>query len=615
MFKRLGMFDRSLGMFQPLGKFAAVFTPAELFASGEQGTWYDPSDFSSMYQDSAGTMPVTAVEQPVGLMLDKSQGLALGNDIVVNGGFATDTAWTKGIGWTISSGVATELGNQFTQLSQILTTVSGVTYKLTFTATVVSGTFGVYARQNTTSGTTLASKTDITAAGSYQIIFTATSTATAIFFAQLNLSAVSTITIDNVYANSIAGNHASQSTSAARPILSARVNLLTYTEQFDNAAWVRTGLNAFGSGSVANTTATTDPISGNTADFIQENTVSTFHLVNSLAASFIATLGVRYTFSCYFKAASGIRIVQLFGKYAVAGTGGGKYDLQNGTALYASGSGSGEVAISSVGNGWYKCAYTFTAIASGGAELYICLAQNTSQNFLVSYTGDGTSGVYMWGADLRVANDGVGLPDYQRVAAATDYDTVGFPPYLYFDGVDDFLVTGNINFSATDKMSVFAGVRKLSDAANGMVFETSTAWNINPGSFSMQIAASSSNDYSVTTNATYTSSGTRTGYSLTSYVSPITNVAVVNMDMSKTARADVLKPRINGIIPTLTGTLDATITPANYGTYPLYIGRRGGTTLPFTGRIYSLITRGALTSSPQLEQTEQWVATKTGVTL
>lgn len=48
------------------------FSPASLFSSGEQGVWYDPSDFSTLFQDAAGTIPVTAVEQPVGKMLDKS---------------------------------------------------------------------------------------------------------------------------------------------------------------------------------------------------------------------------------------------------------------------------------------------------------------------------------------------------------------------------------------------------------------------------------------------------------------------------------------------------------------------------------------------------------------
>lgn len=43
-----------------------------LFSGSEPGAWYDPSDLSTLFQDAAGTTPVTAVEQPVGRMLDKS---------------------------------------------------------------------------------------------------------------------------------------------------------------------------------------------------------------------------------------------------------------------------------------------------------------------------------------------------------------------------------------------------------------------------------------------------------------------------------------------------------------------------------------------------------------
>ena len=49
-----------------------IFTPAALFTTGVNGAWYDPSDFSTMFQDAAGTTPVTAVGQPVGRILDKS---------------------------------------------------------------------------------------------------------------------------------------------------------------------------------------------------------------------------------------------------------------------------------------------------------------------------------------------------------------------------------------------------------------------------------------------------------------------------------------------------------------------------------------------------------------
>lgn len=43
-----------------------------LFQNGEQGAWYDPSDISTLFQDAAGTTPVTSTGDPVGLMLDKS---------------------------------------------------------------------------------------------------------------------------------------------------------------------------------------------------------------------------------------------------------------------------------------------------------------------------------------------------------------------------------------------------------------------------------------------------------------------------------------------------------------------------------------------------------------
>jgi len=52
--------------------FSSAFDPASLFAGGIAGAWYGPSDLSTLFQDSAGTTPVTTAGQPVGLMLDKS---------------------------------------------------------------------------------------------------------------------------------------------------------------------------------------------------------------------------------------------------------------------------------------------------------------------------------------------------------------------------------------------------------------------------------------------------------------------------------------------------------------------------------------------------------------
>lgn len=64
------------GVLSPFG-LASPFSrdtwaPLALFSDGAQGAWYDPSDLSTMFQDSGGTTPVTAAGDPVGLIMDKS---------------------------------------------------------------------------------------------------------------------------------------------------------------------------------------------------------------------------------------------------------------------------------------------------------------------------------------------------------------------------------------------------------------------------------------------------------------------------------------------------------------------------------------------------------------
>jgi hypothetical protein len=55
---------------------------ANLFSNGEQGVWYDPSDLTTMRQTGASGLPAI-IGQPVGLMLDKSQGVKLGSELIL----------------------------------------------------------------------------------------------------------------------------------------------------------------------------------------------------------------------------------------------------------------------------------------------------------------------------------------------------------------------------------------------------------------------------------------------------------------------------------------------------------------------------------------------------
>jgi hypothetical protein len=63
------------GFASPFGRRrsgATAFSPSSIFANGESGTWYDPSDLSMMFQDTAGTTPITASGQTIARVNDKS---------------------------------------------------------------------------------------------------------------------------------------------------------------------------------------------------------------------------------------------------------------------------------------------------------------------------------------------------------------------------------------------------------------------------------------------------------------------------------------------------------------------------------------------------------------
>ena len=174
-------------------------------------------------------------------------------------------------------------------------------------------------------------------------------------------------------------------------------------------------------------------------------------------------------------------------------------------------------------------------------------------------------------------------------------------PYLSFDGVDDFLVTPTITPNI-DKVQVFAGVRKLSDAEIGMVCEFSPNVNTNNGTF--WLAAPIGNgvaNYDFASKGTVGQSRTRAGFS-----APITNVLTGIGDIG----GDVSNLRVNG---SDIGVTTADQGTGNYLAYPLYIGRRGGTSLPFNGQLYSLIARfGANLDADTISNTETWVNSKTG---
>jgi hypothetical protein len=191
--------------------------------------------------------------------------------------------------------------------------------------------------------------------------------------------------------------------------------------------------------------------------------------------------------------------------------------------------------------------------------------------------------------------------EYQKVTSTYDVTEAGQADnyYLSFDGVDDFMVTPSIDFTGTDKMSVFAGVRKI--GVDGVVAELSASSGSNNGAF---LLYTPSNNYRFDSRGTLGVIASASGF-----LQPITNVVTGIGNIS----GDNATLRVNGAqVAQNTGDQGT----GNFGNYPLYIGSRAGTSLRFNGHIYSLIVRGALTADNLLNQTETYVASKTaGVTL
>ena len=414
-----------------------------LFADGSQGWWYDDNDTTTLFQDSAGTTPVTAVEQFVGLQLDKSKGLVLGPDIIVNGDYSAGTA-----NWTAFGTNLPTLSAANNQLTVSLAGPSGSAGAYQAITTVIGKWYIVRAPQINLTGVSPRLRVGTTIDGSENAnvivsnnsnsgaIFLATSTTTYISLrATLNTAGVNVIW-GPVSTRELPGNHRYAPASGNRPIWSKRVNLLTKTEQFDDAVWVK------GRSSVAATNTIVAPDGTLTAEKLVDDTQSGTH------RAFQTVIGAaiaNYSFSVYVKAAERTNVGVAITSHNETARHRVLFDLLgNGSGQTTTGSGT--FAIQNVGDGWYRCSITGAIISGDAGVAGFIYVLDASGNF--SYTGTGTNGIFIWGADLRPANQATGtMPLYQRVNTSSDYDTNGFPGYLKADGVDDFLQTNSIDFN------------------------------------------------------------------------------------------------------------------------------------------------------------------------
>lgn len=413
----------------------SAFAPAALFSAGEVGAWYDPSDLTTLFQDAAGTTPVTAAGQVVGRINDKSG----------------------------------------------------------------------------------------------------------------------------------RGNHAFQSgATSVRPIYAVepatgRRNLLTYSEDFSNSAWVKSLTTVSGTQTVTYAGGLGSPL---------------IRLIENRTTIAGGNSGKTFTFSAIVSGSGKIRLK----------------NTQNGVADNF----SADITLSSTPT---LVSLTVTnAVGGSGVQTGGFVASTDDVAFTLTATN----------IQMEL---GTTATAYQRVVSQYDVTESGVSSlhYLSFDGVDDWMQTGTIT-PGIDKAQVFAGLRKLSDSI-GILVGHGPDTNGGPGRF--EILSSGWNSPASRYGAGINITNLSRADSSANFAPPRADVILWQFDGAGSTTAEELIFRANGTAQTLSAT-DPPQGAGNFSEQQLYIGRRGGTTLPFNGNLYGLIVRfGANLSIYQITSAENWLAART----
>jgi hypothetical protein len=176
-------------------------------------------------------------------------------------------------------------------------------------------------------------------------------------------------------------------------------NLLLQSQTFDNASWTKTNSSITANAATApDGTLTGDKLIGNSG------------LNGAVSQSISFTSGTSYAVS-FFAQKAEFDIVQLrVGSSAFAGTTGNRtvdFNLTTGS-VSSVGSSISSASITAVGNGWYRCVSIVIPTSTASDSVFI----------RISNTGDGTSGIYIWGAQFAVGPNAL---DYTPTTTAVVY--------------------------------------------------------------------------------------------------------------------------------------------------------------------------------------------------
>jgi hypothetical protein len=171
----------------------------------------------------------------------------------------------------------------------------------------------------------------------------------------------------------------------------SRTNLIPYSEDFSNSGWTLDNTTVVANSAVS-------PDGSLNADKIIATAINSSHSA-FISLSSSTSSGTSYCYSFFAKA-------EEYTKTAIR-IGGGGYSSQpmavinllNGSVVSQQGFIS--LSVKDFSNGWYKINAVFTATSSVAPNIQPIADGFTTTSDNYTYNGDGTSGIYIWGAQIE----------------------------------------------------------------------------------------------------------------------------------------------------------------------------------------------------------------------
>jgi hypothetical protein len=162
-----------------------------------------------------------------------------------------------------------------------------------------------------------------------------------------------------------------------------RTNLVTFSEQFNNASWTPTDASITANAAIA-------PDGTMSADKLVENSANQAHYVQSTSGTYTADT---YSMSVFAKA-SERNILQLLFNGSANVNAFANFDLTNGVVSLVA---SATASIEDYGNGWYRCTINAALSAATVPLAYCVIVNSLTATRAAAYLGNGTSGLFVWG--------------------------------------------------------------------------------------------------------------------------------------------------------------------------------------------------------------------------